>query len=77
MSASLEYLGRIQGVRLIICAKLAASAKDRTHALPFNPSWTSVKETPYKDNKKIIREFRSLPKYHTSFLRALENHNIQ
>ena len=54
MSASLEYVVQNPGSALNTLRKATsnlASAKDWPHAFNLNPSWTSVKDTPYEANK--------------------------
>ena len=36
--------------------KLKENAKGETHALTFNPSWTSVQERPRKANKILCHQ---------------------
>ena len=52
MSASLEYVGQNpRSAALSIFCKANCKFKGQTSWLNFNPSWTSDKDTPYKDNK--------------------------
>ena len=47
-----NILERKQRVRLALCA-ISKSAKDKTHTLRFNHSWTYKKERPTKTNKTL------------------------
>ena len=49
---------RIQGVPRVLFAKLIASAKDRSNTFNFNPSWISVKDTPYEANKILCHLYK-------------------
>ena len=55
MSASQEYLGQNPWSALSTLRKANSKRKghDRAHAVTFNSSWTSVKDTPYEANVEL------------------------